>query len=219
MLQLTKRTEYGLLALVHLVDRAGEFISVREICERYPLPKRHGRRGAEGPPACGQLVDSQRGSDRRLHARARSPESITLGPRRRRPRGCAVPDDLRVADRAEERRLRGPARPARFARPIHRVRERLWQMLEHTTLRSLVVQPPLRSPVRRTRDSPRTPTPTNEAPDLHGLPSHHARRSARARGHVALLHRTFGNAASRNHAVTAGKRKRPSRRRAGRSPS
>ena len=33
MLQLTKRTEYGLIAMVHLVDRAGEFVSVREICE------------------------------------------------------------------------------------------------------------------------------------------------------------------------------------------
>ena len=35
MLQLTKRTEYGLIALVHMVDRGVEPVSVREISERY----------------------------------------------------------------------------------------------------------------------------------------------------------------------------------------
>ena len=35
MLQLTKRTEYGLIALTHLAQRAGSVSSVREICERY----------------------------------------------------------------------------------------------------------------------------------------------------------------------------------------
>mgnify|MGYP003572777986 CR=1 FL=1 len=40
MLQLTKRTEYGLIALVHMVDREGEFVSAREIAEVYPIPRR-----------------------------------------------------------------------------------------------------------------------------------------------------------------------------------
>lgn len=40
MLQLTKRSEYGLIALVHLTDRRGEVVSSREIAERYGVPKR-----------------------------------------------------------------------------------------------------------------------------------------------------------------------------------
>ncbi len=40
MLQLTKRTEYGLIALVHLVDRRGEFVSAREIGDSYQVPRR-----------------------------------------------------------------------------------------------------------------------------------------------------------------------------------
>jgi Rrf2 family protein len=40
MLQLTKRTEYGLIALVHMVDRPGVFVSAREICDTYKVPRR-----------------------------------------------------------------------------------------------------------------------------------------------------------------------------------
>ena len=40
MLQLTKRTEYGLIALVHLVDRPGVFVSAREIGDAYQVPRR-----------------------------------------------------------------------------------------------------------------------------------------------------------------------------------
>ena len=40
MLQLTKRTEYGLIALTYLASREGEVVSVREIAERYPVSRR-----------------------------------------------------------------------------------------------------------------------------------------------------------------------------------
>jgi Rrf2 family protein len=49
LLQLTKRTEYGLIALTHLAQGAGGagtegpdkgIASVREICERFPVPRR-----------------------------------------------------------------------------------------------------------------------------------------------------------------------------------
>ena len=40
MFQLTKRTEYGLIALVHLVDRPGVFVSAREIGDAYQVPRR-----------------------------------------------------------------------------------------------------------------------------------------------------------------------------------
>jgi Rrf2 family protein len=76
MLQLTKRTEYGLIALVHLVDREGEYVSVREICERYPVPR---RLLAEVLKELGraELVASHRGSTGG-YALARAPEDITL---------------------------------------------------------------------------------------------------------------------------------------------
>jgi Rrf2 family protein len=61
VLQLTKRTEYGLIALVHMADRRGEVVSVREICEHYPVPR---RLLAEVLKDLGRanLVESQRGA-------------------------------------------------------------------------------------------------------------------------------------------------------------
>ncbi len=40
MLKLTKRTEYGLIALTHLAQRQGEVVPAREIGDRYPIPRR-----------------------------------------------------------------------------------------------------------------------------------------------------------------------------------
>jgi len=40
MLQLTKRTEYGLIALTVLASRAGQVVSAREIARAYPVPRR-----------------------------------------------------------------------------------------------------------------------------------------------------------------------------------
>ena len=40
MLQLTKRTEYGLIALFYLADQGGRFVSAREVSDHYPVPPR-----------------------------------------------------------------------------------------------------------------------------------------------------------------------------------
>ena len=40
MLRLTRRSEYGLMALAYLASRPGEYCSVREIVEELKLPKR-----------------------------------------------------------------------------------------------------------------------------------------------------------------------------------
>src|SRR5690348_8893211 len=40
VIQLTKRTEYGLIALVHMAEREGHCVSAREISERFLIPKR-----------------------------------------------------------------------------------------------------------------------------------------------------------------------------------
>lgn len=135
MLQLTKRTEYGLLALVHLADREGAVASVREICERYPLPKRTVAEVLKDLQHAG-LVDSTRGSSGG-YTLARAPEQVTLGDVVRALEGapplttCESPIVLKGGGCEVQ-----PMCPIKS--PIHRVRERLWQMLEHTTLRSLV---------------------------------------------------------------------------------
>jgi Rrf2 family protein len=135
MLQLTKRTEYGLLALVHLAEREGAVVSVREICERYPLPRRTVAEVLKELQHAG-LVDSTRGSNGG-YTLARTPELLTLGDVVSALEGapplttCESPIVLKGGGCEVQ-----PMCPIKS--PIHRVRERLWQMLEHTTLRSLV---------------------------------------------------------------------------------
>jgi Rrf2 family protein len=134
MLQLTKRTEYGLIALVHMVDRGGEPISVRELCERNPVPKRV---MAEVLKDLGRsaLVESHRGATGG-YSLARTPESITLGDVIAALEGapaltnCEISSTLR-AGACEVK----PTCPIRS--PLQRVHERLWHLLQHTTLRSL----------------------------------------------------------------------------------
>jgi Rrf2 family protein len=81
VIQLTKRTEYGLIALVHLADAAltgrdGAFVSVREIAEHYPVPKRLLAEVLKDL-ARAELVESARGKDGGYTLR-RQPDQITL---------------------------------------------------------------------------------------------------------------------------------------------
>lgn len=139
MLQLTKRTEYGLLALVHLVDREGAVVSVREICERYPLPRRTVAEVLKDLQHAG-VVESQRGSAGG-YTLARTPDAITLGDVVAALEGapplttCESPIVLKNGGCEVQ-----PMCPIKS--PIHRVRERLWQMLQHTSLLSLVASAP-----------------------------------------------------------------------------
>ena len=134
MLQLTKRTEYGLIALVHLVDREGEPVSVRELTERYPVPKRLLAEVLKDLGRSG-LVESHRGASGG-YTLARRPEAITLGDVVAALEGvpnlisCDVPALLRQGSCEVK-----PTCPIRS--PIQRVHERLVDLLERTTLRSL----------------------------------------------------------------------------------
>lgn len=138
MLQLTKRTEYALIALVHMVDREGEFVSVRELCERYPLPR---RLLAEVLKDLCRLdvVESQRGPQGG-YCLARPAEAITLG---EIVKGMEGKPALTSCESMPLARLR-PARDCEveatcpIRSPLHRIREHLWALLEVTTLRSLV---------------------------------------------------------------------------------
>jgi len=156
MLQLTKRTEYGLIALVHMVDRRGEPVSVRELAERYPVPR---RLLAEVLKDLGHsaLVESHRGATGG-YTLARSPDAITLGDVVAALEGapnlisCEVSGLLRhlaPAGQASSCEVK-PTCPIRS--PIQRVHERLLDLLERTTLRSLADGP-----------APARPTPAHAA--------------------------------------------------------
>ncbi|MBK7876784.1 MAG: Rrf2 family transcriptional regulator [Planctomycetes bacterium] len=140
MLQLTKRTEYGLIALVHMADRSGTVVSVREISERYPVPR---RLLAEVLKDLGRanLVESQRGATGG-YVLARPAASITLG-----EIVCA----LEGAPSVSSCETLAPARDGEceleprcpIRSPLHRIREGIWSLMERTTLSSLVQSSPL----------------------------------------------------------------------------
>ena len=139
MLQLTKRTEYGLIALVHLVDRTGEFVPVREICERYPIPRRLVAEVLK-ELAHGDLLESQRGATGG-YALAREPEDITLSEIVAALEGEPGLTSCRSLDLSGTDCEVEPTCPIRS--PIHRIREHLWGLMERTTLRSLASPAPL----------------------------------------------------------------------------
>jgi Rrf2 family protein len=138
MLQLTKRTEYGLIALTHLALRGGTVASVREICDSYPVPR---RLVAEVLKDLGRasLVESHRGSSGG-YTLARPPESISVGDVVAALEGhpaltsCASLG-LHVAQRCEVERV-CPIRS-----PIETLRIELWRLLTRTSLRDLLAHP------------------------------------------------------------------------------
>lgn len=134
MLQLTKRTEYGLIALVHMVDREGQFVSVREIGERYPVPKRLLAEVLKDLARM-QFVESQRGAQGG-YALARSADSITLGEviEALEGRPSLTSCESLEAFRAGECEVESTC-PIRS--PIHRIRMRFWDLMQRTTLRAL----------------------------------------------------------------------------------
>lgn len=137
MLQLTKRTEYGLIALTHLADpsRAGDVVSVREIAERYSMPRRLLAEVLKDLGRSGH-VDSQRGANGG-YALSRPANEITLGEVVATLEGmpsiasCESLEFLRSASTCEVE----PRCPIKS--PIQRIRSGLWSLLERTTLRDL----------------------------------------------------------------------------------
>ena len=143
MLQLTKRTEYGLIALTHLALRAGSVCSVREICDSYPIPRRLVAEVLKD--LChAQLVLSHRGSSGG-YALARQPEAISVGDVVAALEGhpsltsCASLG-LFTAQACDVEHV-CPIRS-----PIETLRVELWRMLSRKTLRDLLAHPvPVRS--------------------------------------------------------------------------
>jgi Rrf2 family protein len=138
MLQLTKRSEYALIALVHMVDKGDEVTSVRELCERYPLPKRLVAEVLKDLAHAG-LVLSHRGAQGG-YSLALPADRITLG---RIVGAIEGAPELTNCDSLAHSRDGGcevhPVCPIRS--PVERVREHLQRLFESTTLRSLVPAP------------------------------------------------------------------------------
>ena len=135
MLQLTKRTEYALIALVHMADRQDEATSVRELCVRYPLPKRLVAEVLKDLAHAG-LVVSHRGA-LGGYSLAMPPERITLGKIIATIEGAPA---ITNCDSLAHSRDGGcevhPVCPIRS--PIEQIREHIWKLFEATSLRSLV---------------------------------------------------------------------------------
>ncbi len=139
MLQLTKRTEYGLIALAYMADREGEIVSVREIGERYPIPRRLLAEVLKD--LCrAKLVSSQRGATGG-YLLAQSPDVMTIGEvvtaLEGRPSLSSCENTSGVHHGECDIQGMCPIRS-----PLQRVREGLWRLLQRTTLRSLVQSPP-----------------------------------------------------------------------------
>lgn len=135
MLKLTKRTEYGLIALLHLAQRVGEVVSVREIGERYPIPK---RLLAETLKELGRagLVESQRGASGGYWL-ARPAAEISLGEVVTALEGepsVTSCHDLAVAALDGTCDVQ-PTCPIRS--PLQRLRQGIWGLLQATTLEAL----------------------------------------------------------------------------------
>lgn len=158
VLQLTKRTEYGLIALIHMADRCGHVVSVREIGEHYPIPKRLLAEVVKDLARAG-LVESQRGAQGG-YALARSADGITLGDVVVALEGAPLVAscESHARDGAPTCEVE-PVCPIRS--PLHRLREGIWRLMERTTLRSLSSTGPivaLDDLSNESTDAPRTPT-------------------------------------------------------------
>jgi Rrf2 family nitric oxide-sensitive transcriptional repressor len=140
LLQLTKRTEYGLIALLHMADRAGQVVSVREIGEHYPVPRRVLAEVLKDLGRAG-LVESQRGASGG-YVLARTPDAITLGEIVVALEGAPSVANCDAQEAAESAGCDvEPVCPIRS--PLFRIREGIWRLMERTTLRSLAQPAPL----------------------------------------------------------------------------
>ncbi|MBK7643149.1 MAG: Rrf2 family transcriptional regulator [Planctomycetes bacterium] len=140
MLQLTKRTEYGLIAMVHMVDRGVDPVSVREIGERYPIPRRLLAEVLKD--LCrAELVESQRGAAGG-YTLARAAEVITVGDIVEALEGRPAISNCETS--SLHRNAECEMQPTcRIRSPLQRIREAIWSMLERTSLRSLRESAPL----------------------------------------------------------------------------
>jgi Rrf2 family protein len=138
VLQLTKRAEYGLIALTYLAQRPGSVTSVREICERFPVPKRLVAEVLKDLCHAG-LVVSHRGA-LGGYSLSRVPEATSVG-----DVVAALEGPPALTSCASLGLFEGhacgvePVCPIRS--PIETLRLEFWRLLGRTTLRDLAAHP------------------------------------------------------------------------------
>jgi Rrf2 family protein len=144
MIQLTKRTEYGLIALVHMAEHEGQRVSAREISERYLVPRRLMAEVLKD--LCrADLIESHRGATGGYSLAIppdHLPLSAVVAALEGRPlltscesMGLDLADSSAHHEHAGECGLESRC-PIRS--PLHRLREGLWQLMQRTTLRALL---------------------------------------------------------------------------------
>ncbi|MFT7678446.1 MAG: Rrf2 family protein [Planctomycetota bacterium] len=141
MLKLTKRTEYGLIALVDLARRPGQVVSMREIGERHPVPKRLTGEALKALAHAG-VVESARGAGGGFWL-TRSPEEISLGEVVAALEGAPVLtscEDLGASHKDGSCEVEGNC-PIRS--PLQNIRQGIWTLMQDTSLRSLMGAAPL----------------------------------------------------------------------------
>ena len=162
MLQLTKRTEYGLIALVHLADGGDRYVSAREVGESYPVPRRLLAEVLKDLCQAG-LTESLRGATGGYRL-ARSSASITLGQVVTALEGApsVVGCESLGAFKAGSCDVT-PVCPIKS--PIQRIRTGIWNLLQNTTLADLVRDDTTLELVAGSRsDSPTSSAATPPAP-------------------------------------------------------
>lgn len=135
MLQLTKRSEYGLVALLRLLEApTGDFVSAREICDRHPLPRRLVAETLKDLHGAG-LLTSQRGKSGGYRL-ARGSDDITLGEVVAALEGMP---EVTQCDLAGAMVGRDPdvASPCPAKNPIERLRADIWNVVAGMTLDDL----------------------------------------------------------------------------------
>ena len=139
MLRLTKRAEYGLTALVHLTDHAGEVVSARRISEHYKLPYRLVGEALKDLCRAGHLR-SLRGSSGGYQL-AQPAGSLTVG------EAIAAIEGVPALPDCEAKALVGLGFGALgdldvessciIRSPLHRIQEDIWRQFERTTIEEL----------------------------------------------------------------------------------
>jgi Rrf2 family protein len=144
MLQLTKRTEYGLIALTHLAHHPGEVISASAIAESYPVPRRLLAEVLKEMQRAG-LVLSTRGANGG-YALARAASAISVGEVVAHLEGepaltsCEGMGAIFKEGGCEVESV------CSIRSPLQHIRRGIWALLESTSLESLV-NPNLKSNV------------------------------------------------------------------------
>jgi len=138
MLNLTKKTGYGLVALAYLASPPGRVASASKIARRFEIPVRLLMNVMKELSAAG-LVESVRGA-RGGYVLVRDPGKLTLGELVRTMERPLEMAQCLSAEQGKRQCRRFDRCPARW--PVHRVQEKLKQFMDQLTLADITAEGP-----------------------------------------------------------------------------